>query len=132
MTTQSRPVYTRLQLLIIPSVWQETQETLPAKLEQAGITNPQVWSAETNFTCEPDSMLATEFAQREGHAPIAEVLHRATITGVTDMELRDVTKAVVAALPEGTYWYGSTYEGTVDPDEGDTNSAACAWQGETA
>lgn len=128
MTSSARPVYTRLQLLIIPSQWEALQSVLPEKLQSAGLHNPQIWATETNFTCEPDNMLVTEFAQREGHVPITEVVHRVTVTAHTDLPLHDVTTALIAALPEGTYWYGSSYEGTCDLEEGDTNSAACAWQ----
>ncbi len=125
-----RAVHCDLQLLIPPVEWPAIAEAMPGTLAAAGVAGAQVWAAETDFTCEPDNMLVTEYARREGHPPIAEVLHRVTVTGTTELELREVTKAVVAALPKGAYWYGSSYEGGVDPEAGDAGSAACAWQGD--
>ena len=56
---------------------------------------------------------------------MSEILHRVIIHGVTALPLVDATKAVTQALPKGTYWYGTSLEGTLDPEV----TAFCAWQG---
>ena len=54
-------------------------------------------------------MLETEFERREGR-PSLDPLVRLTVRGRTALSLTDATQAVVAALPKGTDWYGTTRE----------------------
>ena len=52
-------------------------------------------------------MLETEYERREGR-PCLEPLVKLTVRGRTALEPVEATKAVVAALPRGADWYGST------------------------
>ena len=57
--------------------------------------------------CFGPSMLETEYERREGR-PCLEPLVKLTVRGRTALEPVEATKAVVAALPRGADWYGST------------------------
>lgn len=119
-----RDISTDLQALLLPAEWWRCAELLPEELGRRGYTVAGVWVQEVNLTCEPDNMLATQYAQVEGHPPIAEVLHHIVITGSSGLDLRAATAAVVDCLPEGTYWYGTSVAGHLSPG----GAAACAWQ----
>lgn len=119
-----REISTDLNLLIRPSEWAEIARRMPAELTGSGYEAESVHSQIVDLTCEPDNMLVTQFEQTEGHAPSVEVLHRVVVNGVSDLDLREATKAVTAALPRGAYWYGTSLEGHTEPGV----SASCAWQ----
>ena len=123
MTTM-REVSTDLNILIVPSEWEKVLENLPATLSEYGFAASEIHSQIVDLTCEPDNMLVTQFSQLEGHPPIVEVLHRLVINGSSDLELKDLTKKVVGALPQGIYWYGTSLEGATEPGV----NASCAWQ----
>ncbi|KQB85311.1 hypothetical protein Cocul_00450 [Corynebacterium oculi] len=108
-----RDIATDLQALLLPAQWRRCESALPEELERRGYAVSGLWAQEVDLTCEPDNMLATQYAQVEGRPPIAEVLHHIVINGSSDLDLRAATAAVVACLPEGTYWYGTSSTGTL-------------------
>ncbi|MEK0372256.1 hypothetical protein [Corynebacterium mastitidis] len=116
-------IATDIQALLLPTEWRRCAAELPGALRERGYEAERVWAQEADLSCEPDNMLVTQYAQVEGHPPIAEVLHRIVINGYGDLDLRAATAAVVACLPEGTYWYGTSVAGHLEPGI----SAACAW-----
>ncbi|MCK2199525.1 hypothetical protein [Corynebacterium callunae] len=117
-------VSTDLNILITPTEWERALEGLPEALNAAGYEAKEIHAQIVDLTCEPDNMLVTQFSQMEGHPPIVEVLYRVVINGTSELELKELTKVVVAALPKGLYWYGSSYAGVTEPGV----NAACAWQ----
>ncbi|MFP7364555.1 hypothetical protein SFC07_02055 [Corynebacterium callunae] len=117
-------VSTDLNILITPAEWERAVESLPAALQAAGYEATDIHAQIVDLTCEPDNMLVTQFSQMEGHPPIVEVLYRVVINGSSELGLKELTKVVVAALPKGLYWYGSSYAGATEPGV----NAACAWQ----
>lgn len=119
-----RSISTDLNLLLRPEEWEEVALELPGALSGRGYVVKTVHGEIVDLTCEPDNMLVTQYAQETGRPPIVEVLHRIIINGSADLELREATQVVVAALPAGTYWYGTSMEGPTAPGV----SAACAWQ----
>lgn len=119
-----REISTDLNLLIRPSEWEAVAEEIPAKLAGSGYEAQSVHSQIVDLTCEPDNMLVAQFELAEGHAPSVEVLHRVVVNGSSELDLREATKTVSAALPEGAYWYGTSHEGHTEPGV----SASCAWQ----
>lgn len=119
-----REISTDLNLLIRPSEWEEVGREMPARLADSGYEAESVHSEIVDLTCEPDNMLVSQFEQMEGHAPSVEVLHRVVVNGISDLDLREATKVVTAALPRGAYWYGTSNEGHTEPGV----SASCAWQ----
>lgn len=119
-----RAVSTDLNLLITPGEWRKISRKLGRGLERAGYLEATVHAEEISLSCEPENMLVAQFMQAEGHAPTSEVLHRVIVNGVSALDLRAVTKAVIAQLPEDTYWYGTSKEGHTEPGSG----AACAWR----
>ena len=125
MTLYGRPVSTDMNILVTRSEWQKIAPKLPKKLSKNGYRVSAIHAEEINLSCEPDNMLVSEYEQAEGHPPVSEILHRVIIHGVTALPLVDATKAVTQALPKGTYWYGTSLEGTLDPEV----TAFCAWQG---
>ncbi len=120
----TRAISTDLNILARPAEWEEISSTLPAALHAAGYEVDTVHGEVVDLTCEPDNMLLTQYSQEQGHMPVVDVLYRVIINGRSGLDLREATAAVVAALPEGTYWYGTSHEGATDPGIG----AACAWQ----
>ncbi|GAB3702145.1 hypothetical protein [Corynebacterium nasicanis] len=120
----SRDISTDLNILARPAEWEQISAALPAALAEAGYAVDTVHGEIVDLTCEPDNMLLSQFAQEQGRMPITEVLYRVIINGRSALDLRGATAAVVAALPEGTYWYGTSSEGHTEPGIG----AACAWQ----
>lgn len=123
-TSAPRTISTDLNLLIRPAEWQQLAHGLPAALATAGYTVTSIHGDVVDLTCEPDNMLVTQFEQVEGHQPVVEALHRVIINGTSGLPLREATQAVVAALPDNSYWYGTSSEGPTEPGV----SAACAWQ----
>ncbi|RNE49425.1 hypothetical protein [Corynebacterium alimapuense] len=119
-----RTISTDLNLLIRPEEWEEIAPQLPAALAEHGFLVDSVHAQTVDLTCEPDNMLVTQYSQVLGRPPIVEVLHRIIVNGSSDMALKDATQAVVATLPEDSYWYGTSLEGVTEPGV----NAACAWQ----
>jgi hypothetical protein len=119
-----REISTDLNLLIRPAEWARVAVELPASLAGCGYEVRTVHGDIVDLTCEPDNMLITQFSQEQGHYPVVESLHRVIINGVSGLPLREATQAVVASLPEGSYWYGTSLEGPTEPGI----SASCAWQ----
>lgn len=120
----TRPISTDLNVLIRTSDWEHLAPTMPATLAELGYHVDTIHADLVDLTCEPDNMLVNQYAQIEGHQPVVESLHRVVVNGTSDLSLKDATKAVVAALPANSYWYGTSNEGTTDPGV----SASCAWQ----
>lgn len=119
-----REISTDLNLLIRPAEWARVAVELPAELAERGYQARTVHGDIVDLTCEPDNMLVTQFSQEQGHHPVVESLHRVIINGVSALPLTEATQAVVAALPENSYWYGTSLEGPTEPGI----SASCAWQ----
>nr|WP_257158596.1 tRNA (guanosine(37)-N1)-methyltransferase TrmD [Corynebacterium cystitidis] len=119
----ARDIATDLNVLITAAEWERAAAQMPKKLRKAGFEPREIHAEQVDLTCEPDNMLVAQFEQAEGHVPVAESLYRVVVNGRSALDLRDATKAVVAALPAGTYWYGTTDEGSKDPGV----TAACAW-----
>lgn len=118
-----RALATDINILIHPADWQEIVAKLPQQLTDAGYLVDSIHADEIVLSCEPDNMLVTQYEQYEGHSPITEVLHRVVIQGRSDISLVEATKLVVKFFPAGTYWYGTSHEGTADPGV----QAGCAW-----
>ncbi|WIM66894.1 tRNA (guanosine(37)-N1)-methyltransferase TrmD [Corynebacterium breve] len=122
-TLNARDIATDISVLITPGEWERVSAKLPKKLRKAGFEPYDVNAEQVDLTCEPDNILVNQYEQAEGHQPTVEVLHRVIINGRSDLDLREATQVVVRALPEGTYWYGSTDEGRKEPGV----ASACAW-----
>lgn len=101
----ARRVRTLLNVLLAPAQWQRVEPNL-WKLPGIIVTAMEVEQMK-NF-CEAENMLTAQYEQQHGSPPIAEVVHRVEISAVTALSERKVTAAVVALLPEGTGWYGTT------------------------
>lgn len=106
------------------SEWSRALATMPDTLARTGYVVSNIHAQVVDLTCEPDNMLSTQFAQEQGHMPIVESLYRVVVNGHSDRGLKELTQIVATALPSGTYWYGSSYEGPTEPGI----TAACAWQ----
>ena len=119
-----REISTDLNVLLTAAEWSRASNTMPATLASAGYLVRTIHADIIDLTCEPDNMLVNQFSQYEGRPPIAEQLHRVVINGRSALSLADATKAVISALPPGTYWYGTSLEGDTEPG----GAAACAWQ----
>ncbi|WP_092254718.1 tRNA (guanosine(37)-N1)-methyltransferase TrmD [Corynebacterium cystitidis] len=119
----ARDIATDLNVLITAAEWERAAGQMPKKLRKAGFEPREIHAEQVDLSCEPDNMLVAQFEQAEGHVPVAESLYRVVVNGRSALDLRDATKAVVAALPAGTYWYGTTDEGYKEPGV----TAACAW-----
>lgn len=124
MTTATRTISTDLNILARPAEWEAIAATLAGKLGKVGYDVDTLHGEIVDLTCEPDNMLVAQFAQEQGRMPTTEVLYRVIINGRGALDLREATAEVVNALPAGTYWYGTSREGTTEPGIG----ASCAWQ----
>ena len=77
-------------------------------LKKAGYRVESIEAVERGAdVCFGPSMLETEYERREGR-PCLEPLVKLTVRGRTALEPVEATKAVVAVLPRGADWYGST------------------------
>ena len=77
-------------------------------LKKAGYRVESIKAVERGTdVCFGPSMLETEYERRAGR-PCLEPLVKLTVRGRTALEPVEATKAVVAALPRGADWYGST------------------------
>lgn len=118
-----RTISTDLQLLIEPSEWEAVAATLPAQCAEHGYEVASVHAEPISLSCEPDNMLITQYQQQYGALSPSMQLHRVVINGSSDLSLTEATQVVVSALPEGTFWYGTSMDGATTPDV----TAACAW-----
>lgn len=119
-----REISTDINVLITPAEWQAASAALPQALQAAGYEATSIHGDVIDLTCEPDNMLVNQYEQAEGRPPMAEQLTRVVVNGSSSLSLVDATRAVVDALPEGSYWYGTSIEGPTTPGV----TAACAWQ----
>lgn len=115
-----------LNVLLADKAWEKLAPEVANALSDMGVKVTESTAEIIEFSCQPDNMLLAEYQQKEGHLPIEESLQRVVINceAPADTDLREVTKTVVAALPEGIYWYGSTNQGHMDPGA----DAACQWR----
>lgn len=102
----AREVVTHLDVL--GELGAGVEKQLRKALRKAGYRADSIELAErgTDVCFEP-SMLEQEYQRREGH-PSPEPLRMLTVRGRTTLEPKEATKAVVAALPKGIDWYGTT------------------------
>ncbi|CAB0559262.1 hypothetical protein CIP107546_01389 [Corynebacterium diphtheriae] len=117
-------ISTDLQLLISPMQWDQVASEIAQQLSAVGYNVTDIRAEVIDLTCEPDNMLVNQWQQEHGTIPTSEQLHRVVITGEFDGELRKATECVVRQLPEGSYWYGTSLVGEIEPSV----TAACSWQ----
>lgn len=122
-TLNARDIATDLSVLITPTEWERAAKRMPKKLRKAGYQPYDINAEPVDLTCEPDNLLVNQYELAEGRAPTTEVLYRIVVNGRSALDLVEVTQAVVRALPQGTYWYGTSDEGYKEPGV----SSACAW-----
>ena len=103
----ARDVVTELDVL----GWKPgAEKNMRRALKKAGYRDAQISTKERGTdVCFGPSMLETEYERREGH-PSPDPLVKLRVHGRTALSLPDATQAVVAALPKGTDWYGTTRE----------------------
>ncbi|MFC5939173.1 hypothetical protein ACFPVT_07190 [Corynebacterium choanae] len=106
---------TDIQVLLTRSEWQRLEPELSQHLTDEDCTPMNIAVEELSFACEPDNMLVSEYQQREGHPPVAEILHRVVVHSRSTRAASEVTKHVVTALGNPQYWYGTTSAGFLDP-----------------
>ena len=101
----ARDVVTELDVL----GWKPgAEKNMRRALKKAGYRDAQISTKERGTdVCFGPSMLETEYERREGH-PSPDPLVKLRVHGRTALSLADATQAVVAALPKGADWYGST------------------------
>ncbi|MCQ4615500.1 tRNA (guanosine(37)-N1)-methyltransferase TrmD [Corynebacterium sp. CCUG 18816] len=102
-----RDVVTAMQVLVDEKRWPKARKSLARALRKAGYREPKISLEPIGPHCEDESILETDYLLKEGHPPL-ESLCRLEVRGRTALELDAATQAVVAGLPRGTYWYGST------------------------
>ncbi|CAM4278938.1 MULTISPECIES: tRNA (guanosine(37)-N1)-methyltransferase TrmD [Corynebacterium] len=104
----SRAVITGLDVLLDPRSWSKVRKRLRRELAKAGYRIDDATLTERSGpACFEPSMLEQVYEQEHGRAP-AEPLCQLEITGRTTLSNAEATKAVVAALPRGTQWVGTT------------------------
>ncbi|MDK8796290.1 tRNA (guanosine(37)-N1)-methyltransferase TrmD [Corynebacterium sp. MSK044] len=103
----ARDVVTELDVL----GWKPgAEKNMRRALKKVGYRDAQISAKERGTdVCFGPSMLETEYERREGH-PSPDPLVKLRVHGRTALSLPDATQAVVAALPKGTDWYGTTRE----------------------
>ena len=101
----ARDVVTELDVL----GWKPgAEKNMRRALKKAGYRVAQISTKERGTdVCFGPSMLETEYERREGH-PSPDPLVKLRVYGRTALSLTEATQAVVAALPKGADWYGST------------------------
>lgn len=117
-------ISTDLNVLITEAEWARLVQQLGQQLGTQGYEVSEIHAEAVSLGCEPDNMLLNQYEQEHGHPPVAEVLHRVVIHGETDLGLAEATQKVVACLPEGTNWYGTSLEGHIEPQV----TASCQWR----
>ena len=105
-TLDAREVITELDVL--GRVPEGVDKQLRKHLRKAGYLADVIeWHTRGADVCFGPSMLEVEYERREGR-PCNEPLAKLTIRGRTALSVTEATQAVVAALPRGVDWYGST------------------------
>ncbi|WJZ08048.1 tRNA (guanine-N(1)-)-methyltransferase [Corynebacterium glaucum] len=105
-TLDAREVITELDVL--GRVQGGVDKHLRKHLRKVGYLVDSIeWEERGADVCFGPSMLETEFERREGR-PSTEPVVKLTIRGRTALPVVEATKAVVAGLPRGLDWYGST------------------------
>lgn len=101
----ARDVVTELDVL----GWKPgAEKNMRRALKKVGYRDAQISAKERGTdVCFGPSMLETEYERREGR-PSPDPLVKLRVHGRTALSLADATQAVVAALPKGADWYGST------------------------
>lgn len=101
----ARDVVTELDVL----GWKPgAEKNMRRALKKVGYRDAQISTKERGTdVCFGPSMLETEYERREGR-PSPDPLVKLRVHGRTALSLADATQAVVAALPKGADWYGST------------------------
>ena len=101
----ARDVVTELDVL----GWKPgAEKNMRRALKKVGYRDAQISAKERGTdVCFGPSMLETEYERREGR-PSSDPLVKLRVHGRTALSLADATQAVVAALPKGADWYGST------------------------
>ncbi|MDO5098398.1 MAG: hypothetical protein Q4D85_06515 [Corynebacterium sp.] len=104
-----------LHVLLTAAQLTEFEERVQASASP-GFEVLAVFSAEENFSCEPDNMLVAQYEQRTGKVPVTEAVYRVVVHGRRSSSLVDATAAVADQLPADALWYGTTVSGWIDPD----------------
>lgn len=79
-------------------------------LKKAGYVAESIeFSGDRGARCFGPSMLEEQYELEHGRPP-TEPVRQLEVRGRTALPLAEATAAVVAALPKGAYWYGSTRE----------------------
>lgn len=104
----SRAVRTGLDVLLDPRQWSKLRKRLRRELAKAGYHVDEATLTErTGPACFEPSMLEQSYEHNHGRPP-AQPLCQLEITGRTTLSNAEATQAVVAALPRGTEWVGTT------------------------
>ncbi|MDR7329626.1 tRNA (guanine-N(1)-)-methyltransferase [Corynebacterium guangdongense] len=118
-----RDVHTEINVLLSTAEWGQIAKKLPKKARRKGFDVSEILAETVDLTCEPDNVLVTQY-QSENDGAALDPVYRVIVNGRSALPHREITKAVLAAFPEKTYWYGSSYDGHA---EGGV-TAVCAWQ----
>ncbi len=104
----SRPVRTVLDVLIDPQAWPKVRKRMRRALAKAGYrVDAATLTERKGAVCFEPSMLEQAYEREHGrppHVPLCQL----EITGRTTLSDTEATEAVVAALPRGTQWAGTT------------------------
>lgn len=101
----AREVVTDLDVLLPGRV---VEKQLRKALKKAGYVAESIeLTGERGAHCFEPSMLEQQYELERGRPPL-EPLRGLVVKGRTALPLKEATQAVVRALPEGTYWYGTT------------------------
>lgn len=104
----SRPVITGLDVLLDPRDWAKTRKRLRRALAKAGYRVDDATLTERKGpACFEPSMLEQAYEREHGRPPTVP-LCQLEITGRTTLSDAEATEAVVAVLPRGTQWVGTT------------------------
>ena len=118
-----RDVHTEINVLLSTAEWGQIAKKLPKKARRKGFDVSEVLAETVDLTCEPDNVLITQY-QSENDGAALDPVYRVIVNGRSALPHKEITRAVLAAFPEKTYWYGSSYDGHVAGGI----TAVCAWQ----
>ena len=113
--------YSDINVLVNSHAMDAAQTQWPTILKEHGVESAHVHVEIVSLSCEPDNMLVTEYEMKNGTPPITESLHRVVVNARTALSDAEMTRAVVACLPEGASWYGTSGHGHITPSV----TAAC-------
>lgn len=107
---------THLTALIDPAAWPCVEKQMHAAIADLGLWNDGIDRRIQRSFCEEDNMLLDQHLATHERPPVAEEIHliRVRSSGTPKGGLagvaadREITKALVAALPDGSGWYGTT------------------------